>query len=137
MLLIETGMLYLSWQILVAIISYLSSSCDGRTQSCIAVQFSSNAFAESTTIVAVSLRLAIPLHRIYFRRSGAVSDLDIGDRCFEEVDSRQLWSTSQHVCRLLLSCILTIDEVDEVERRNRTAGNDDPIFASGWAAVHL
>ncbi|KAJ7190822.1 hypothetical protein GGX14DRAFT_482440 [Mycena pura] len=52
MLLIETGMLYLSWQILVATISYLSSSCDGSTQSCIAIQFSSNAFAESTTIVA-------------------------------------------------------------------------------------
>ncbi|KAJ7272305.1 hypothetical protein C8J57DRAFT_1318281 [Mycena rebaudengoi] len=52
MLLIETGMLYLSWQIIVGTISYLSSSCDGRTYSCISVQFASNTFAESTTIVA-------------------------------------------------------------------------------------
>ncbi|KAF8152674.1 hypothetical protein K438DRAFT_1864287 [Mycena galopus ATCC 62051] len=52
MLLIETGMLYLSWQLLVATISYISSYCDGSTESCISVQFASNAFAESTTIVA-------------------------------------------------------------------------------------
>ncbi|KAJ7434856.1 hypothetical protein FB451DRAFT_1310682 [Mycena latifolia] len=52
MLLIETGILYLSWQLMVATISYVSSSCDGKTQSCKSVQFASNAFAESTTIVA-------------------------------------------------------------------------------------
>jgi len=52
MLLIETGILYLSWQFLVATISYVSSYCDGSTQSCINVQFASNAFAESTAIVA-------------------------------------------------------------------------------------
>jgi len=51
-LLIETGILYLSWQIVVAPISYVSSSCDGSTHSCISVQFASNAFAESTTIIA-------------------------------------------------------------------------------------
>lgn len=52
LLLIETGLLYLSWQLLVATISYLSSQCDGKTQSCVAIQFASNAFAESMTIVA-------------------------------------------------------------------------------------
>ncbi|KAJ7436863.1 hypothetical protein B0H11DRAFT_2108838 [Mycena galericulata] len=52
MLLIETGMLYLSWQFLVATISYVSSRCDGSNQSCTSVQFASNAFAESTTIIA-------------------------------------------------------------------------------------
>ncbi|KAF7373251.1 hypothetical protein MSAN_00534000 [Mycena sanguinolenta] len=63
--LIETGVLYLSWQLLVATITYVSSYCngsdtityllsysDGSDQSCIAVQFASNAIAESTTIVA-------------------------------------------------------------------------------------
>jgi hypothetical protein len=58
LLLIETGLLYLSWQLLVATISYLSSQCDGKTQSCVAIQFASNAFAESMTIVAVSFHLS-------------------------------------------------------------------------------
>ncbi|KAF7373234.1 hypothetical protein MSAN_00532200 [Mycena sanguinolenta] len=52
MILIETGVLYLSWQLLVATITYVSSYCNGSNQSCIAVQFASNAMAESTTIVA-------------------------------------------------------------------------------------
>lgn len=51
MILIETGILYLSWQLLVATITYASSYCDGG-ESCKAVQFASNAIAESTTIVA-------------------------------------------------------------------------------------
>ncbi|KAK7035694.1 hypothetical protein R3P38DRAFT_2908671 [Favolaschia claudopus] len=51
-LLIETGLLYLTWQLLAAIITYTSSYCDGRTQSCVNVQFAANAIAESTTIVA-------------------------------------------------------------------------------------
>ncbi|KAJ7875038.1 hypothetical protein B0H13DRAFT_2348366 [Mycena leptocephala] len=52
LLLIETGLLYLSWQLLAATISYLSSQCDGQTQSCMNIQFASNALAESTTIIA-------------------------------------------------------------------------------------
>ncbi|KAJ6562619.1 hypothetical protein B0H19DRAFT_1145157 [Mycena capillaripes] len=52
MLLIETGILYLSWQLLVAIITNVSNHCDGTTQSCMSVQYASNALAESTTIVA-------------------------------------------------------------------------------------
>ncbi|KAJ7255078.1 hypothetical protein B0H12DRAFT_1323272 [Mycena haematopus] len=52
MILIETGILYLWWQLLVATITYVSSICDGSTESCISVQFASNAMAESTAIVA-------------------------------------------------------------------------------------
>ncbi|KAF7345001.1 hypothetical protein MVEN_01662900 [Mycena venus] len=52
MLLIETGILYLSWQLLVAVITHVSSHCDGSTQSCVSVQFASNAIGESTAIVA-------------------------------------------------------------------------------------
>ncbi|KAJ7801555.1 hypothetical protein B0H14DRAFT_2895113 [Mycena olivaceomarginata] len=46
MLLIETGLLYLSWQLVVAVISYMSS------HRCTSVQYASNALAESTTIIA-------------------------------------------------------------------------------------
>ncbi|KAJ7050948.1 hypothetical protein C8F01DRAFT_672735 [Mycena amicta] len=52
LLLIETGALYLSWQLLVAIISYNSSYCNNDALSCKSVQFASNAMTESTTIVA-------------------------------------------------------------------------------------
>lgn len=52
LLLIETGVLYLSWQLLVAIITYSSSYCDNNLESCKSVQFASNAIVESTTIVA-------------------------------------------------------------------------------------
>ncbi|KAJ7689228.1 hypothetical protein B0H14DRAFT_3051134 [Mycena olivaceomarginata] len=51
-LLIETGLLYLSWQLVVAVISYMSSQCDGGLQWCTSVQYASNALAESTTIIA-------------------------------------------------------------------------------------
>ncbi|KAJ7677903.1 hypothetical protein DFH06DRAFT_1316695 [Mycena polygramma] len=51
-LLIETGILYLSWQLLVAIVSIVSSHCDPTAQSCTSAQFASNAIVESTTIIA-------------------------------------------------------------------------------------
>ncbi|KAJ7135519.1 hypothetical protein C8R46DRAFT_615819 [Mycena filopes] len=52
LLLIETGVLYLSWQLLVAVIGYQSSYCDNNTQSCKSVQFGSSAIVESTAIIA-------------------------------------------------------------------------------------
>jgi len=52
LLLIETGVLYLSWQLMVAIVSYSSSYCNNDLGSCKSVQFASNAIVESTTIVA-------------------------------------------------------------------------------------
>ncbi|KAJ7727537.1 hypothetical protein DFH07DRAFT_945865 [Mycena maculata] len=82
MILIETGILYLSWQLLVAIISVISSACDGTDQSCIAVQFASNAFAESTTIIAAlyptSTLVIVALKKSIADKCGPLPTTDAG-----------------------------------------------------------
>ncbi|KAK7446297.1 hypothetical protein VKT23_014503 [Stygiomarasmius scandens] len=52
MLLVESGLLYLGWQLLAAIVSQVSNNCDPKASSCLSTQFAANTLIESTTITA-------------------------------------------------------------------------------------
>ncbi|KAJ7761670.1 hypothetical protein B0H16DRAFT_1530254 [Mycena metata] len=75
-LLIETGILYLLWQLLVAVVSWEAGTCNLRgplTTSCLSLRFASNAIVESTTIVA-ALYLSLTVVIVGLKKS-------IADKC--------------------------------------------------------